>query len=406
MKENENKEEKQQNDEKIENNPNSLVDSYQKLNLKPELIEGINAFGFVRPSIIEQKAILPIIQGKNVTIQAESCLEKSAALAIGSLQLIDPAKNGIQCLVLCKERELTNKTFLLYQLLSDVLKVKVCLSFSGSAEEGTQLLVSMPGRLLFSLQNGKIDLSELQYLVLEEADEMLVKGYTESDDGAQLPIGFYSNIVNLVSLIPKTTKILLSTTNMTEGVVDFSTQCMKDSTNIIIKNEELTMNNIKQYYINLNSEKKMNKLIEIYDKFGKDQTTIISCNNQQTVDNICNEFEKGGIMISRIDGTKKMNERDLIMRDFRNGVIRLLVIINLNIFVRSIDSFKASLVINYDIPKEKEIYIRRIGRSRKFGMKGNVINFVSPDENDQFDEIQKYYNNTIETLPNNLSELE
>ena len=108
-------------------------------------------------------------------------------------------------------------------------------------------------------------------------------------------------------------------------------------------------------------------------------------------------------MISSIHGDLKQIDRDSVMRDFRSGVTRVLVTTDL--LARGIDVYQVSLVINYEMPKEKETYIHRIGRSGRFGRKGNAINFVTPAEKDQLEEIQKYYNTTIEQLPADLSEL-
>ena len=181
-----------------------------------------------------------------------------------------------------------------------------------------------------------------------------------------------------------------------------TTMFMKDPAKILVKNEELTLEGIKQYYVYLKKEDKLDVLFQIYRGIEIAQA-IIYCNTIKAVEKVSEELKKKGHMISSIHGDLKQIERDSVMRDFRSGVTRVLVTTDL--LARGIDVYQVSLVINYEMPKEKETYIHRIGRSGRFGRKGNAINFVTPAEKDLLEEIQKYYNTTIEQLPTDLSEL-
>ena len=392
------KEEEPQQDAGImETNFEGSVETFDELNLKPDLLRGIYGYGFEKPSIIQQKAILPIIQGNDVIAQAQSGTGKTAAFAIGTLQLVDPEKDEIQCLILSPTRELATQTSIVYQFLGEYLKIKVTLLIGGTKvgadidklNEGPQVLVGSPGRVLDLIKRKKVSLGYLQSFVLDEADEMLSKGFLDT-------------IKEIISLIPTTAKILLFSATMPKDIVEMTTKFMKDPAKILIKNEELTLEGIKQYYVYLKKEDKLDVLFQIYRGIEIAQA-IIYCNTKKSVENVSTELKKKGHMISSIHGDLKQFERDSVMRDFRSGVTRVLVTTDL--LARGIDVYQVSLVINYEMPKEKETYIHRIGRSGRFGRKGNAINFVTPAEKDLLEEIQKYYSTTIELLPSDLSEL-
>ena len=398
MEDNDKPEENPQTDEGImESNFDESVETFDELNLKPDLLRGIYGYGFEKPSIIQQKAILPIIKGNDVIAQAQSGTGKTAAFAIGTLQLVDPEKDEIQCLILSPTRELAHQTSIVYQFLGEYLKIKVSLLIGGTKvgadidklKEGPQVLVGSPGRVLDLIKRKKISLGYLQTFVLDETDEMLSKVFLDT-------------IKEIISLIPNTSKILLFSATMPKGIVEMTTMFMKDPAKILVKNEELTLEGIKQYYVYLKKEDKLDVLFQIYRGIEIAQA-IIYCNTKKAVEKVSEELKKRGHMISSIHGDLKQIERDSVMRDFRSGVTRVLVTTDL--LARGIDVYQVSLVINYEMPKEKETYIHRIGRSGRFGRKGNAINFVTPAEKDQLEEIQKYYNTTIEQLPTDLSEL-
>jgi translation initiation factor 4A len=373
------------------------VETFDELNLKSELLRGIYGYGFEKPSAIQQKAILPIIKQRDVIAQAQSGTGKTAAFAIGSLQLVDVTKDEIQCLVLSPTRELAQQTSIVYQFLGECLKVKVTLLIGGTKvgadldklREGPQVLVGSPGRVLDLIRRKQISLAYLQTFILDEADEMLSKGFIE-------------NIKEIISLIPTTTKILLFSATMPKEIVEITTKFMKDPAKILVKNEELTLEGIKQYYVYLKKEDKLDVLLQIYRGIEIAQA-IIYCNSKRSVDFVSEELKKKGHMVSSIHGDLKQFERDQVMRDFRNGATR--VLITTDLLARGIDVYQVSLVINYELPREKETYIHRIGRSGRFGRKGNAINFVTPAEKEQLEEIQNFYQTNIEQLPTDLSEL-
>ena len=401
MQDNEKKEEQINNDdnnnELMQTNFDESVETFDELGLKSDLLRGIYGYGFEKPSIIQQKAILPIIKGRDVIAQAQSGTGKTAAFAIGTLQLIEQENDELQCLVLSPTRELANQTSIVYKFLGEYLNIKITLLIGGlkvggdinKLKENPQIIVGSPGRVLDLIRRKRISLSYLKSFVLDEADEMLSKGFLDT-------------IREIISLIPTTTKILLFSATMPRDIVELTTHFMKEPAKILVKDEELTLEGIKQYYVYLKKEDKMEVLFQIYRGIEIAQA-IIYCNTKKTVENVCEDLKKKGHMISAIHGDLKQIERDAVMKDFRSGVTRVLVTTDL--LARGIDVYQVSLVINYEMPKEKETYIHRIGRSGRFGRKGTAINFITPPEKDKLLEIQDFYNTNIEQLPSDLSEI-
>lgn len=395
---NEEGEKKEEEEENImESNFEDSVETFDELNLKEELLRGIYGYGFEKPSIIQQKAILPIIQGRDVIAQAQSGTGKTAAFAIGTLQLIDKEKDDVQCLVLSPTRELAQQTAGVYRFLSEFLDIKVHLLIGGTKvtadmdklKEGPQIVVGSPGRVLDLINRKRLNLSYLQNFVLDEADEMLSKG-------------FIDKVKEIIKLIPSTAKILLFSATMPKPIVEMTNLFMKDPAKILIKDEELSLEGIKQYYVYLKKEDKLDVLFQLYRGIEIAQA-IIYCNTIKTVNAVSKELSEKGHMISAIHADMSQMERDKVMREFRNGTTRVLVCTDL--LARGIDVYQVSLVINYEMPKQKETYIHRIGRSGRFGRKGNAINFVTPQEKDDLENIQKFYSTTIEALPTDLSAL-
>lgn len=381
----------------VVSNWDTVVDSFDDLNLKKDLLRGIYGYGFDKPSSIQQKAILPIIKGMDVIAQAQSGSGKTGTFVIGSLELIDLSKLDVQVLVLAPTRELAQQIYNVYTYIGEFLKVKVLNLIGGTLvkeskaalEGGVHVVVGSPGRVLDMLKKSHLKLTYLKCLILDEADDLLSKG-------------FLDNMKDIISLIPPECRINLFSATMPKEIIALTDNFMNNPAKILVKNEELTLLGIKQYYINLRKEWKLDTLMTLYKGLDIAQA-IIFCNSIIGVQTLTEEMRKKGHMVSCIHSDLQMSERAKVMMEFRSGVTR--VLISTDLTARGIDVYNVSIVINYDLPRQKETYIHRIGRSGRFGKKGNAINFVLPEEKEQLDEIQKFYDTTIEKLPEDLSEV-
>lgn len=381
----------------MESNWDKEVETFDELGLNKELLRGIYGYGFEKPSPIQQKAILPIIQSRDVLAQAQSGTGKTATFAIGTLQLVDTKLNEVQTLILAPTRELATQIFDIYKFLGEFLKIKAHVFIGGTnvkndikvLENGVHVVIGTPGRVLDMIKKQYLKLSYLKNFVLDEADEMLSKGFLE-------------NMKEVISYISKDCRVCLFSATMPKEIVALTNLFMTNPAKILVKNEQLTLDGIKQYFLLLKKDWKMEALFDLYKNLDIAQA-IIFCNSKKTVDSLAEEMKKAGHMVSSISSGLEMSERDKIMKEFRAGATR--VLITTDLLARGIDVQQVSIVINYELPNQKETYIHRIGRSGRFGRKGTAINFVTPEEKDQLEEIQNFYNTTIEPLPHDLSDL-
>ena len=381
--------------EDMETNWTETIETFDELNLKTDLLRGIYGYGFDKPSSIQQRAILPIIKQKDVIAQAQSGSGKTGTFVIGTLQVIDLSKLEVQALVLAPTRELAQQIFNVYNFIGEFLKVKVLNLIGGTQvkdsvkalEGGVHVVVGSPGRVLDMLKKNHLKLAYLRCLVLDEADDLLSKGFLE-------------NMKEIISLIPPECRINLFSATMPKEIVQLTSNFMNEPAKILVKNEELTLLGIKQYYVTLKKEWKLETLMNLYKGLDIAQA-IIFCNSKKGVETLTEEMRKKGHMVSCIHSDLPMSERAKVMNEFRSGVTR--VLISTDLTARGIDVYQVSIVVNYDLPTQKETYIHRIGRSGRFGRKGTAINFVTPADAAFLIELRKYYNTQIDELPTDLS---
>jgi translation initiation factor 4A len=326
------------------------------------LILGIYGYGFEKPSPIQQKAILPMIQQRDVIAQAQSGTGKTATFAIGSLQLIDTSINEVQSLVLAPTRELAQQIASVFKFLGEFMNVKVHVFIGGTAikkdiknlEDGVHIVVGTPGRVQEMLNKNYLKLTNLKVFVLDEADEMLSRGFLDS-------------MKKVISFIPPECRVCLFSATMPKEIVSITTHFMNNPAKILVKNEQLTLDGIKQYYVTLKKEWKLESLLDIYKGVDIAQA-IIYCNSKKNVDYLTEEMKKKQHMVSCMHSEMAQADRDRVMKEFRAGATR--VLITTDLLARGIDVYQVSIVINYDLPIQKETYIHRIGRSGRFGRKG------------------------------------
>ncbi len=381
----------------LESNWTETVETFDELGLKKDLLRGIYAYGFEKPSNIQMKAILPIIKGRDVIAQAQSGSGKTGTFVVGSLEVIDLSKLEVQALVLAPTRELAQQIYNVYNFIGEFLKVKVLNLIGGTQvkdsikalENGVHVVVGSPGRVLDMLKKNILKLPYLKCLVLDEADDLLSKG-------------FLDNMKDIIALIPPECRINLFSATMPKEIVSLTTNFMNNPAKILVKNEEVTLLGIKQYYVVLKKEWKLETLLNLYKGLDIAQA-IIFCNSKRGVESLTDEMKKRGHQVSCIHSDLPMTERAKVMEEFRKGATR--VLISTDLTARGIDVYQVSIVINYDLPNLKETYIHRIGRSGRFGKKGNAINFILPEEKEQLNDLMKFYDTIIEQLPQDLSEI-
>jgi len=376
------------------------VDSFDDLDLHEGLLRGIYSYGFERPSAIQQRAIRPIMDGRDTIGQAQSGTGKTATFSIGALHRVDYSRRECQALILAPTRELAQQIFQVVQALGDYLGLRCHCCVGGTAlredarklREGQHLVIGTPGRVMDMMSKGHLVVERLRCLVLDEADEMLSAGFKDS-------------VYEIFKMLPPDMQVCLFSATLPPEILDLTTKFMREPVRILVKKDELTLEGIRQFYVAVEREEwKFDTLCDLYETLTISQA-IIYCNTRRKVDFVAREMTKRDFTVSTMHADLDQQERQLIMREFRSGSSR--VLISTDLLARGIDVQQVSLVINYDLPfpSKVENYLHRIGRSGRFGRKGAAINFVTSSDVKTMRDIERFYHTQVEELPMNIMDL-
>lgn len=382
----------------IETNYDNVIYTFDDLNLKEEIVRGIFGYGYEAPSAIQQRAILPITEGRDVLAQAQSGTGKTATFTISALQRIDEKVNATQALILAPTRELALQIQNVIGHIGLYLNVTVHACIGGTStkddiqafKSGVQLVVGTPGRVFDMIERRFFMTDKIKMFILDEADEMLSSGFKEQ-------------IFNIFRYLPSSTQVVLLSATIPQDVLEVTAKFMQNPVRILVKKDELTLEGIKQFYINVEKEEyKFDCLCDLYDSISVTQA-VIFCNTRAKVDFLTEKLRANKFTVSAIHAELQQSERDTIMNEFRSGSSRILIATDL--LARGIDVQQVSLVINYDLPANKENYIHRIGRGGRFGRKGVAINLVTDLDVGMMRELEKFYSTQIEEMPADVNAL-
>lgn len=384
--------------------------TFDEMNINVKLLEGIFAYGWEKPSPIQQKAIVPLMQGHDVIAQAQSGTGKTGAFTIGSLGCVNPDLKKPQVLILSPVRDLSIQTYHLVKSLiqRSSLKVTLCIGTSGgsnTAEDGgrrrnrmgqqeetdwtAQIVVGTPGRVWDCMDRGRFQTADLQVLVLDEADEMLSKGFKDQ-------------IKEIFQFLPRNIQVGLFSATLPEDILELSEAFMRDPVRILVKKEQLTLEGIRQYFVYVKNDSwKFDVLVDLYSSLSVAQT-IIFCNSKFRVNELQQKLQEKNYNVDILHGNMEQQERNDVLRRFRIGDSRILI--TTDIIGRGIDIQQVSLIVNYDLPYRPEPYLHRIGRSGRYGRKGVAVNLVTEDDYQNLRCIEQFYNTQIESMPINFLE--
>mmetsp|Transcript_52788 Transcript_52788/g.125661 ORF Transcript_52788/g.125661 Transcript_52788/m.125661 type:complete len:411 (-) Transcript_52788:291-1523(-) len=385
-------------DADIESNWDTITETFDDMGLDENLLRGIFAYGFEKPSAIQQRGTLPLIKGRDTIAQAQSGTGKTAAFSIGCLQRVDMGERDCQALLLAPTRELAQQIQKVVLALGDYMHI-VCHACIGGTnvrddirklESGVQVVVGTPGRVHDMINRRALRTDSMKIFVLDEADEMLSRGFKDQ-------------IYDVFKFLPSKVQVGLFSATMPVEVLEITRHFMRDPVRILVKKDELTLEGIKQFYIAVEREDwKLETLCDLYETLTITQA-IIYVNTRRKVDWLLEKMTGRDFTVSALHGDMDQKGRELIMREFRSGSSR--VLITTDLLARGIDVQQVSLVINYDLPTNRENYIHRIGRSGRFGRKGVAINFVTGDDVRNMRDIEQFYNTQIEEMPMNVADL-
>jgi len=382
----------------IQSNWDELCDNFDDMKLKEELLRGIYAYGFEKPSAIQQRAIVPCLKGLDVIAQAQSGTGKTATFAISVLEKIDIRLQETQALILAPTRELASQIQKVVMSLGDYMGAKCHACIGGTSvredmrqlEMGQHVVVGTPGRVFDMISRKVLRANDIKQFVLDEADEMLSRGFKDQ-------------IYDVFRHLSEEIQVILLSATMPQEVLEVTSRFMRDPIRILVKKEEVTLEGIKQFYISVEREDwKLDTLCDLYETLTITQA-VIFCNTRRKVDWLTEKMHERDFTISAMHGDMDQKERDVIMREFRSGSSR--VLITTDLLARGIDVQQVSLVINFDLPTNRENYIHRIGRGGRFGRKGVAINFITDEDKRPLQDIEKFYNTQIDEMPMNVADL-
>ena len=364
--------------------------------LNPLLMRGIYGYGFEKPSPIQQKSILSIMDGRDVIAQAQSGSGKTGAFATGVLSRMRLDNKHPQALIIAPTRELAKQIHdVVKDLATQMVGLNVQLLIGGTSTEddvadlkanGPQVLIGCPGRVHDILRRQPAIGRGMQMLVLDEADEMLSAGFNEQ-------------IYNIFQQLNPNVQVCLFSATMPSELHSLSDKFMRDPVRILVKSEMLTLEGISQFHVALETDHdKYATLKDLFTRISVSQC-IIYCNSIRRVSDLAEAMMNDGFPVCCIHSGMEKEVRDKAYQEFRSGAHR--VLISSNVTARGIDIQQVSTVINFDMPRDVHTYLHRIGRSGRWGRKGSGVSFMTRRDFRKLKEIETYYGTCIPELPAN-----
>ena len=359
------------------------ITNFNELAVKEEITRAIADLGYEQPSPIQAKAIPVVLEGYDVIGQAQTGTGKTAAFSIPLLEKIDPSDKRLQAIVLCPTRELAIQVSEEVRKLAKYLHgVKTLPIYGGqpidrqikALKGGVQVIIGTPGRVIDHINRKTLKPSTVKMVVMDEADEML-------------DMGFREDIETILSSTPQERQTSLFSATMPKAILELTQKYQKEPVHIKVVRKELTVNNIKQFYIETRKSNKLEVLTRLIDVYNP-KLTVVFTNTKKGADELVSDLQARGYGADSLHGDLKQVQRDIVMDKFRHGTIDILVATD--VAARGIDVDDVECVINYELPQDEEYYVHRIGRTGRAGRDGIAFSFVFGREMRKLKDIERY----------------
>ena len=372
------------------------IDNFDSLNLNADLLKGVYLHGFTQPSKIQIKGINSINTGKDCILQSQSGTGKTATYLLGVMNRLED-NGGCQGIIITPTRELAGQVCEVASNLSKYTTHKIarCTGGTDIGQNKTELrtssiIIGTIGRLHHMITEKKINVHKLKFIVLDEADELLADGISDK-------------LQMIFDKAPCGVQVVLISATMSINVFNASRKFTHDPIKVLLKNNEVVVDLISQFYLDVETEElKFDTLLDLYNLVSTSQA-IIFCNTIRTVQWLEQNLKQNNFPITVTHSSMTQQERDNVVKDFREGKTRLLLTTDL--LSRGIDIPQVNMVINYDLPFNKETYVHRIGRCGRFDKKGVAITMVKlsdPTDVKTFNKMKHFYKMDIKELPDNI----
>jgi ATP-dependent RNA helicase DeaD len=362
--------------------PDSATVTFADLQIHPSVLQAVVDVGYESPSAIQAATIPALMAGSDVVGLAQTGTGKTAAFAMPILSKIDTGSKATQALVLAPTRELALQVAEAFSRYGAHLpQINVLPIYGGSSyavqlaglKRGAQVVVGTPGRVIDHLERGTLDLSRVDYLVLDEADEMLNMGFAE-------------DVERILSETPEYKQVALFSATMPPAIRKLTVKYLHDPTEVSVEAKTATAENISQRYIQVAGPRKMDALTRVLE-VEPFEAMIVFVRTKQATEEVAERLRARGFSAAAINGDIPQSQRERTIAALREGGIDILVATD--VAARGLDVERISHVLNYDIPHDTESYVHRIGRTGRAGRSGAALLFVSPRERHLLKSIEK-----------------
>ncbi|MBH1941777.1 DEAD/DEAH box helicase [Mobilitalea sibirica] len=363
---------------------------FEDYKLSVEIIRAINDLDITMPTKVQEQIIPMVLDNQDFLVQSQTGTGKTAAFGIPVCELLDWLKNKPQALILTPTRELA------LQVKDDIMnygrykRIHVVALYGkqpisnqiAQLKQKTHVIVGTPGRVMDHLERGTLNITQIRFLVLDEADEMLRMGFAEQ-------------IETIIQSLPKERTTMLFSATLPERVKELSYKYMKEPVAINIQPDTIMADKIEHSIYPIEEDQKLALLKDVTIVNNPD-SCIIFCSTKDKVEEVYDHLQKLGYPCNKIHGGMEQKERMKSMEEFKAGIIRYLIATD--VAARGIDVDNVTLVINYDIPIQKENYVHRVGRTGRAGLAGKAVTFVTPEEENQAKDIEAYIGFSIPVM--------
>lgn len=366
-----------------------MENKFEKLGLSQDVLKAIESLGFFKPSPIQEKAIPVMLEGHDMIGQAQTGTGKTLAFGSVLLSKITKTKDKPQAIVISPTRELAVQIYEELKRLSKYNQRKLTCVYGGSEIEkqiktikkGVDIIIGTPGRIMDLMRRRILNLAQIEYVVLDEADEMLNMGFVE-------------DIEMILGKIENDHQTMLFSATMPREIKKIAKNYMKDDyQHVEIKQKTKTADTVKQYYFEIKPKDRFEVLCRLIDSTNV-TTGMIFCRTKRSVDEITEQMQKVGYSVEAMHGDLNQNHRMNTLRKLKAGTIRFLVATD--VAARGIDVENVSHVINYELPQDIESYVHRIGRTGRANRKGLAYSIITAKERSFLKQIERAVHCQIE----------
>ncbi|ASU23135.1 ATP-dependent RNA helicase [Vibrio qinghaiensis] len=363
--------------------------SFSTVNLQPELLSNLDTLGYTKMTPIQALSLPTILAGKDVIGQGKTGSGKTAAFGLGVLSNLNVKRFRVQALVLCPTRELADQVATdirtLGRAIHNIKVLTLCGGMPmgpqiGSLEHGAHILVGTPGRILDHLDKGRIDLSELNTLVLDEADRMLEMGFQEALDA-------------IINETPTSRQTLLFSATFPNQIKEIAQRIMREPEMVKVESTHDT-SSIQQYFYKVEGTEARDRALELLLLHHQPESAVVFCNTKKEVQSVAEDLHHKGFSVVELHGDLEQRDRDQALVQFANKSISILVATD--VAARGLDVDNLDAVFNFELSRDPEVHVHRIGRTGRAGSKGLAFSFFSDSEMHRVAMIDEYMDMPIE----------